>query len=154
LMRQTFIPGPRPERPRRDFSTSRPGDRAIPAVPPADRPANPPAPPPRVTPPLFIQCAAPRAELDATLADLEAQTNEQLQQSDNEAHQTLRSLGMRLMWFSLAVFGAVCIGASVLVRAGLSPLSRLGEAVSRVSETNFKLQYEGPTPPAELVPIV
>jgi heavy metal sensor kinase len=104
--------------------------------------------------PLFIQCAAPRAELDAVLADLETQTNEQLRQSDEEAHKTLRSLGMRLMWISLAVFGAVCIGTSVFVRAGLSPLHRLGDAVSRVSETNFKLLYDGPAPPTELKPIV
>jgi signal transduction histidine kinase len=157
LMRQAPFPGPRFERPRRDFSPSRTGERTPAQSTPADRAASPPTPPqprPFVTPPIFIQCAAPRAELDATLADLEAQTNEELRQSDDEANHTLRSLGMRLAWISLAVFAAVCIGASVLVRAGLSPLHRLGEAVSRVSETNFTLRYVGPPPPAELVPIV
>src|SRR5205823_3035028 len=51
-------------------------------------------------------------------------------------------------------FAAVVIGVYFLVRLGLMPLHRLGEAVSKVSEKDFRLQFPDERLPSELAPIV
>jgi heavy metal sensor kinase len=51
------------------------------------------------------------------------------------------------------MFVAVVVGGYWLVRLGLSPLERLSDAVSRVSEKDFRLQMDGRVP-GELKPIL
>jgi signal transduction histidine kinase len=50
-------------------------------------------------------------------------------------------------------FAGIIVGALLLLRLGLAPLSRLSDAVSKVSEKNFELQVEPHKLPTELRPI-
>jgi signal transduction histidine kinase len=59
-----------------------------------------------------------------------------------------------LLWINLGTFAALLLGGLLLVKLGLAPLQRLSLAVSRVSEKDFQLRYDGPPPPRELEPIV
>jgi heavy metal sensor kinase len=58
------------------------------------------------------------------------------------------------LWISLAAFAAIAAGSFWLVRLGLSPLRRLSEAVSKVSEKDFRLPFNQAEVPRELQPIV
>ncbi len=51
-------------------------------------------------------------------------------------------------------FAAAALGCYGLVRLGLSPLRRVSDAVSRVSEKDFRLQVDQRRMPSELKPIV
>jgi heavy metal sensor kinase len=77
------------------------------------------------------------------LAALKAQTSE-----------SLRTLRARLLAISGATFAATVVGTWLLVWLGLAPLRRLSEAVSQVSEKDFRLPFKGRRLPAELRPIV
>jgi signal transduction histidine kinase len=116
----------------------------------------PPAPMPRTSdaPPFFIQCAHDVTEQNRALANLESDLTDRLHQSDQEAQWVMLQFRYRLLFIALATFAAVCVGGSILVGLGLAPLRRLSDAVSRVSEKDFRLQFDGPPPPKELVPIV
>jgi heavy metal sensor kinase len=59
----------------------------------------------------------------------------------------------RLWWISVLTFVAVIVGGYVVLRLGLSPLERLSDAVSKVSERNFELQVDAHRLPSELRPI-
>jgi signal transduction histidine kinase len=113
-------------------------------------------PPPRINEatPFFIQSAADRSELDRTLAELDAELEQRLEQADAESRESLSRLKRRLLGISLATFVLGGVGIFALVSFGLAPLRRLTEAVSRISETDFRLRYSGPKPPRELAPIV
>jgi heavy metal sensor kinase len=116
-----------------------------------------------IQPGIFIQCACSTSSRDAALAALAAKLNEGLGELDgrladdldrvrSETAKSLASLRWHLLAVSLCTFAAAVIGTLVLVRLGLAPLHRLGEAVSRVSEKDFRLQY-GKDLPHELSPI-
>src|SRR5262249_58468641 len=77
------------------------------------------------------------------LADLEA-----------ESQATLAAVRDRILWISLVAFTATVVGGFWLVRLGLLPLNRLSDAVSRVSEKDFRLQLHNTRFPQELKPIV
>jgi signal transduction histidine kinase len=122
-------------------------------------PGNVPPPPPSGprtsnAPPFFIQCAHDVTERNRTLANLENELLDRQRESDDEAKRVLNQVQNRMLVIGLATFAAVCLGGSILVGFGLAPLRRLSDAVSRVSEKDFRLQFDGPPPPTELVPIV
>jgi two-component system, OmpR family, heavy metal sensor histidine kinase CusS len=120
-------------------------------------PPSPPSPPqPRTSnaSPFFIQYATDRTDFDRELVKLNEDFADQLRVSEEESQSVLDQLRRRLWWIAIATFGGVGIGAFLLVGFGLAPLRRLSDAVSRVSETNFNLEYDGPAPPTELMPIV
>jgi signal transduction histidine kinase len=114
--------------------------------------------PDRVTdqqsPPIYFQCAIKTDALDQTLAALHEEEAEQLRDLEDESRASLRQLRVRLMLIALATFTAICVGGSLLIGYGLMPLRRLSDAVSRVSEKDFRLQLEGPPPPREVAPII
>jgi heavy metal sensor kinase len=85
---------------------------------------------------------ARQAELDRDLAKLGAELE--------EARQQLRS---RLLWVGMASFAALVLGGFLLVWLGLYPLHRLSEAVSQVSEKDFRLPIDQDKLPRELKPI-
>lgn len=121
-----------------------------------DRPERSAPPSPRINEatPFFIQSAVDRSELDRALIDLDAELKKQLEEADLENRASLARLSQRLFWISTLTFILAGIGAFGLISLGLSPLRRLTEAVSRISEADFRLHYRGPRPPRELVPIV
>jgi heavy metal sensor kinase len=84
-----------------------------------------------------------RSQRDKDLADLEQKANDSLTELRNH-----------LLAISVATFAAVVVGVYFLVRLGLMPLERLGDAVSQVSEKDFRLRFSEARLPSELTPIV
>ncbi|HMF18675.1 MAG TPA: ATP-binding protein [Gemmataceae bacterium] len=120
------------------------------------QPKAPKAPPPRggfQLPILFIQFAKEPKSRDATLATLRTKLDEDLAKEEGETRQTLAGLRKRLSWIFGLTFLAIVIGGALLIRLGLTPLRRLSDAVSRVSERDFRLQIDQSRLPTELRPI-
>jgi heavy metal sensor kinase len=101
-----------------------------------------------------FQCGYNVQTRDAKLAEFGAQQATELDALEADTVASLRQLRDRLLLVSLATFVAVVFGVFFLVRHGLTPLHRLSEAVSRVSEKDFRLKFDGRRLPAELAPIV
>jgi heavy metal sensor kinase len=141
---------------RREFNvTRRPGtERRGPPPPRGGRPPFPTGPFVDRPQEIFVQCACDTSQRDADLAQLRSDLDADLANLEDESQVTLASLQRRLWWISLLTFAATVVGGFWLVRLGLSPLSRLSDAVSRVSEKDFRLQFEEPHTPQELRPIV
>lgn len=107
----------------------------------------------RSMPAIFIQCAFDTEIRDATLAEIDTELAADLASLESEARATLADLRRRLLWTGLATFIATIAGGYWLVRLGLSPLHRLSDAVSQVSERDFRLPIDRTGLPAELQPI-
>jgi two-component system, OmpR family, heavy metal sensor histidine kinase CusS len=136
---------------KRDFAA-----KGSPGEPLAD---SPPVPPPGPRPGgferpiVFVQYASETAPMDKELADLLSAREDKFTALESETHGALVGLRWHLLWISLATFAGIVVGGLVLVRVGLAPLARLSEAVSQVSERNFRLKINPRELPAELQPI-
>jgi heavy metal sensor kinase len=95
-----------------------------------------------------------RGRLEEALVPYQEQRDNDLARLEERTNESLATLRNRLLAISLATFVAVVIGGYLLVRLGLMPLERLGDAVSRVSEKDFRLQFDESHLPVELKPIV
>jgi heavy metal sensor kinase len=104
-------------------------------------------------PAVYIQCAAETAHRDQALADLQDQFADAVTQLEEDSQQQLHGLRNRLLFVSLTTFAATIIGGILLVSAGLAPLRRLSQAVSQVSEKDFRLPIDANQLPVELRPI-
>jgi len=76
-----------------------------------------------------------------------------LEQLRSDLDETRHHLGAQLLWIGLGTFAALVAGGLCLVSLGLSPLNRLSEAVSKVSEKDFRLPIDQEHLPRELKPI-
>jgi signal transduction histidine kinase len=103
---------------------------------------------------IYIQCAGEDGKHRAILASLQQERDEELSRLEAETTASLTGLGARLLGISLAAFVATVLGSILLVWLGLSPLHRLSDAVSRVSEKDFRLPLDEKHLPGELQPIV
>jgi heavy metal sensor kinase len=101
----------------------------------------------------YIQVAISTGRHDATLAGYRADLENGLAQVRAESDDTLAALRSHLWSISLCSFAALAFGGFWLVRLGLAPLNRLSEAVSRVSEKDFRLHVDDERLPRELQPI-
>jgi heavy metal sensor kinase len=118
---------------------------------------NPPTPPAEAAqrPALYIQCAYDVAEQrDKKVQGFAERREEEMAQLHTESQESLSKLRARLLVMSLTTFAATVAGTWFLVKLGLMPLRRLSVAVSRVSEKDFRLQFNEPRLPSELRPIV
>ena len=117
--------------------------------------SGPPGPPPELQPrsPICIQCAASTRGRDAALAALQEGRDGDLARLDADTTALLAGLRNRLLLIGTAAFLAAVLGCYGLVRLGLSPLRRLSDAVSRVSEKDFRLPLDQRRLPGELRPI-
>jgi heavy metal sensor kinase len=124
--------------------------------PPSPGPSRPQPARPEVQPPpaMLIQCGYDTRKMTAILADLEASRKTAVAEVEERNDTTLAELRRHLFIISLATFAAVVLGVYFLVRLGLLPLQRLGNAVSKVSERDFRLQFDDSRLPSELAPIV
>jgi heavy metal sensor kinase len=102
---------------------------------------------------LFIQAAAPTAPRDAAVARFHTQLEAERSQAEAESDEGLAALRTRLLVIGLLAFAAALAGGLWLVWLGLRPLHRLGEAVSQVSEKDFRLPLDPAGLPDELRPI-
>lgn len=120
--------------------------------PPPDRPPR----PPRVItlPSAFIQCAYETGPRDAEIASIQAQRQNDVDRINAESSEKLARLRRDLFWICLGALGACLLGGFLVVGLGLSPLQRLSDAVTHVSEKNFRLPLEEATVPVELRPIL
>ena len=116
-----------------------------------DRPGPPPGLQPRS--PICIQCAASTRGRDAALAALKASRDGDLARLDADTTASLADLRNRLLLIGTAAFLAAVLGCYFMVWLGLSPLRRLSDAVSRVSEKDFRLPLDQRRLPGELKPI-
>lgn len=105
-------------------------------------------------PTLYIQCAYNLTTREAKLHEFATLRDEQLAAIQWETEESLHTLRARLLMMSAATFVATVVGAWLLIWLGLRPLRRLSDAVSRVSEKDFRLQFNTRRLPVELQPIV
>ena len=117
--------------------------------------------PPRIGPPrlpelmirVFVHHARPYSELKARLDAADEEGNRQLLSVQEETQMELAQFRSRLTLIGSITFAALVIGGWVLVARGLSPLHKLSDAVSRVSEKDFRLPIEVAELGRELAPI-
>lgn len=100
-----------------------------------------------------FQCASETTARDDELKALQTQLETDLEELDAESDANMVALRNRLLWISLGTFAAAVLGGCLLVGVGLAPLRRLTDAVSRVSEKDFRLPLDGKRLPGELSPI-
>lgn len=105
--------------------------------------------------PVYLQYAneTSHREREKEVAKLQADLTRDLAQLRDEMDNGLAELRSRMLWIGFSTFVAVALGGFWLVRVGLAPLSRLTDAVSRVSEKDFRLQLGDKPLPSELQPI-
>jgi heavy metal sensor kinase len=121
---------------------------------PRPRPSRPLVPAERPLPTIYIQCAAETAQLNQNLAALADHRDEHLAALRAESAATLATFRNRLVLIALCSFAATLLGGIALVGLSLVPLRRLSDAVSRVSEKDFRLPLEDRHVPIELRPVV
>jgi heavy metal sensor kinase len=103
--------------------------------------------------PVFIQYASDIAPTEAKIKDFERQRDEQIENLGVTIEENLSQLRMRMMWIGLASLAALWFGGYLVICLGLAPLSKMSEAVSQVSPSNFNLPLKPAALPNELQPI-
>lgn len=102
---------------------------------------------------VYVHCARPKGELDKQLAEVaDDKTAEQATLTDQTRAATTR-LRASLAGIAVAAFVALAVGGWVLVGRGVSPIRKLSDAVSQVSEKDFRLPVAQEELSHELVPI-
>lgn len=115
--------------------------------------AQPPGPGLESLPRLYIQCARPQATIDAALTRFAAERDEDLANLSGDIREARQQLRGSIAAIGLLAFLAIAVGGPLLVGRGLRPVGKLSDAVSRVSEKDFKLPHDGSDLSVELVPI-
>jgi heavy metal sensor kinase len=105
-------------------------------------------------PAFFIQYAMKTRERDMALSNLTEDLKFHKGNLEVDTQDTLRSLQWILLWIGLTTLVASMVGGLWLIRLGLAPLHRLSDAVSRVSEKDFRISVEPSHLPPELRPIL
>jgi len=113
----------------------------------------PPAPNAESLPRLYIQCARPQSQIDAAMTRFAEERDTELANLAAEIGDARRSLRFDITTIGFVAFLAVLVGGPLLVGRGLRPVGKLSDAVSRVSEKDFRLPHDGSNLSVELVPI-
>jgi heavy metal sensor kinase len=116
------------------------------------------APPQAFAPPTFgreiyIQYAIDIAPTETRLQQYADDRDRQLALVEADTANELSALRSQFLWIAIATFAATLIGGYILLVLGLAPLARLSEAVSEVTERDFRLKVEVDELPVELKPI-
>jgi heavy metal sensor kinase len=104
-------------------------------------------------PVVFVQYASDTSMMDQQLRGFGAERDAKIAQLETETHDALAALRWRLLWICSGTFAGFVAGGLVLVGLGLAPLARLSDAVSKVSEKDFRLKINSANLPRELQPI-
>ena len=113
----------------------------------------PPRPPGNFTRTVFIQYAAEVGPMNDKIHRFQKERDEQIADLAAKINHDLAELRNRMVWIGGGTLIAIWLGGYVVIRLGLSPLSKMYEAVSQVSATNFHLPLDPDTLPWELQPI-
>ncbi len=108
---------------------------------------------PHLTIRLVIQVAKPTSELDARLRTDQMERDAQLARVREETRGELSQLRYKLCLIGSSTFVALVLGGWFFVARGLAPLRILSDAVSRVSEKDFRLPVVSTELGRELAPI-
>lgn len=120
-----------------------------------------PQPPPKGLPPakdfavqpVFIQFACDVAPTEAKIAAYRSQRDIQLAELAGTIDGDLGQLRNRMVWIGLGTLAALWLGGYLVICFGLAPLSKMSEAVSRVTSKDFQLPLKADALPDELQPI-
>jgi heavy metal sensor kinase len=103
--------------------------------------------------PIIVQYAIDLGPTEARLQHAADERDERIVQLDGANQTQLQALRNQLMWIAIGTFLATLAGGYLLLRLGLAPIGRLSEAVSEVSERDFRLKVDPSQLPSELQPI-
>jgi len=118
----------------------------------------PPGPPPTrqrdfQPPVVFVQYASETSLMNQKLNRFLTARDAKFAEQESETHEALAALRRHLLGIGLASLAGIVAGGMFLVRLGLAPLARLSDAVSQVSEKDFRLKVDSKELPDELKPI-
>lgn len=102
---------------------------------------------------VIVQVVRPYSELDSRLAADQKDRDEQLDRVRSETRMELNQLRSRLVLIGAGTFAALVLGGWFIVAGGLAPLRKLSDAVSQVSEKDFRLPVDAAELGRELAPI-
>lgn len=102
---------------------------------------------------VFVHHARPYSELDARLAVAQTERDDQTARVRADTGTELARFRARLWVIGGGTFALLVVGGFLIVARGLAPISTLSDAVSRVSEKDFRLPVEAADLSRELAPI-
>ncbi|VTR97327.1 integral membrane sensor signal transduction histidine kinase : Histidine kinase OS=Geobacter metallireducens (strain GS-15 / ATCC 53774 / DSM 7210) GN=Gmet_1027 PE=4 SV=1: HisKA: HATPase_c [Gemmata massiliana] len=102
---------------------------------------------------VIVQTIRPYSDLDARLAADQQTRDEQLERVRAETRIELAQFRGRLILIGAGTFAALVLGGWFFVARGLAPLQMLSDAVSQVSEKDFRLPVVAHELGRELAPI-
>lgn len=117
------------------------------------RPERSPQPTGDNLPRLYIQCARPKSIIDTALTRFAEERDEAREKLADDVQYARNKMRLQTVVVSMIALFAVAIGGYMVVGAGLRPVGKLSDAVSRVSEKDFKLPHDGLNLAQELAPI-
>lgn len=103
---------------------------------------------------LYVLYGRQTDRLKAELTQIELELAQDFVNVNSKTQIVLNNLRNRLIMISLLTFGMLGVGIMWLAHIGFRPLVRLRDAVSLVSEKNFKLGINSKHLPNEIKPIV
>lgn len=102
---------------------------------------------------VFVHHARPLSELDARLAAAQTERDDQTARARADTRTELARFRTRLWAIGGGTFALLVVGGFLIVARGLAPIGTLSDAVSRVSEKDFRLPVEAADLSRELAPI-
>jgi signal transduction histidine kinase len=102
---------------------------------------------------VYVQVGRETVELENRLAREQIQQQKEIKRIQKETQAATSRLRSRLALIGLSMFVALPVGGWLLIGRGLQPLRRLTDAVSQVSERDFRLPVEPDQLSYELLPI-
>lgn len=102
---------------------------------------------------VFVQSLLPESILHDRLRQDREDCDDQLTRVRAESRLEHAQLRAKLTFIGLGTFAALVVGGWFIVARGLSPVRKLSDAVSRVSEKDFRLPVRDDELSRELVPI-
>ncbi|HET6575315.1 MAG TPA: hypothetical protein VFG68_17040, partial [Fimbriiglobus sp.] len=145
-VRRVVIKAPTTGGPFRGFMPQ--ANRATAGTDPATAP---PLPDPQ--PFIYVQVGQPMADLERTLAEHAAKREADQKQLATETRKAMTGLRIKLALIGGLTFAALAVGGWLVVGRGVAPIRKLSDAVSRVSEKDFRLPIAEGDLSRELLPI-
>jgi signal transduction histidine kinase len=121
--------------------------------PPRDRAGPPPPPPSPDLQLVYVHVARPTTEFEQKVATFRAEADRDKQTVRENIRRTISWIRFITGVTVIGTFLACLVGSSWLIRRGLTPLNRLSDAVSMVSERDFHLAVNREELSTELQPI-